>query len=773
MIETSSKIVQFKNDLSMIIKKYEVVGHELKPDQQMKLISILERIGIIAIRSNEYNSERGKHMFCVLTEYSEKMPTKPINVDQWDYSFNQLGNAIKIEIKNPNQRSFIEDFYLRKAQHILKGENRLWVYKGNSGRQFYEISPFNSSDEIDGYRRYDLSTKYIEDIGLSINVEVKTAYFTKFPVEYYFLNNLEEKFAKLSERYKDLEYLKYKGTLLFKGPNYFTKCYFVEFCRELNLSTTPSFSINSKKYEHAYDYYRKEYPEYGVKPDDTAALVSFPFGDNTRRENYVPAKKIFLRVMNSALEGDLSREDKINPKERKIFVTNFWDKLGNKPFGDNYAGLESDFYRPSARNSGSIKLPTLKFGNKVKLKPPQILNKEEYKSHYRKVLENLGKNGCYFVPKVMDRNLHFVFPKNVSDKAKERFVDDLTKTISIITKYDIEPIVNPYEDATSACMDLQNSDQPGMVAFVFENVDPATYYNISYELSSWKIKRITSYELNKKFNRMELEKKYSFSSTKKMKEERKWDSFINLIAFGIVQELGCIPYTFEEKLNYGMHIVIDVSEKFQFFGIGLMIYSDEMPYPVIDSITKPKRKRNDIIEPPILEKYFREILKRNSATIKQYEITKVLALRDGQEFGTEYDSLNKVITEFKGNELPDNFSLDFVEYHKNTANEVRLWESVNARETQNVLEGTYVKLDNKTLLLATTGVGTLGQGTARPILIYAKHANPDLDKIAFDVFISSQLNYNSPSVSQRLTLLAKRIDDLLLEKKAQYVEQLR
>jgi hypothetical protein len=373
----------------------------------------------------------------------------------------------------------------------------------------------------------------------------------------------------------------------------------------------------------------------------------------------------------------------------------------------------------------------------------------------------------------MDRNLHFVFPKSVSDKAKERFVNDLTQTISSITKCDIEPIVNPFEEAISSCLDLQNNEQPGIVSFVFENNDPATYYNISYELNNWKIKRITSNELNKKFNRMEWEKNHSYFNNKNMKEKRTWNSFINLIAFSIVQELGCIPYIFEEKLNYGMHIIIDVSEKFQFFGIGLMIYSDGMPYPVIDSIIKQKRKRNDIVEAPLLEKYFREIIKRNAEVIKRSGITKALALRDGQEFGTEYDSLTKVIKEHRGNELPDTFTLDFIEYHKSTTNEIRIWESFKNRESENVLEGKYVKLDSKTLLLATTGTGTLGQGTARPIYIYSKYGNVDLDKIAFDVFSTSQLNYNSPSVAQRLTLLAKRIDDSLLEKKAQYVEQLR
>ena len=772
MIETTSKIVRFKNDLSMIIQNYEVIGHELKPADQMKLISILEKIGITAIRYNEYNSDKDKDIFYVLTECREKIPIKSINVDKWEYTFKLTNNPIKIEIKNPKQRNLIEEFYLRKARSILNKDKSLWVYKGNSARQFYEDAPFDSSGEINGYRRYDLSAKYIDNTGLAINVEVKTAFFTKFPVEYYYLNNLQEKFAKLSERYRELEYLKYKGTLLFKGPNYFTKCYFIEYCNDLTLGTTPSFSIKGDKFQNSYDYYQRLYPKYDITPDDKVALVSFPFGNNSQ-ENYVPAKKIFLRVMNSALEGDLSKEDKISPEERKILITKFWNKLGNKPFGDNYAGLEDNFYHPSIKNSGRIELPTLIFGNKIKLKPSQITTQREYKLHYQNVLKYLQKNGCYFVPKVMDRNLHFVFPKSVSDPAKERFINDLTQAISNITKYDIEPIVNPCDNATSACLDLKSNGQPGIVAFVFENYDNATYYNISYELNDWKIKRITSKELNKKFNRMEWEKNQARDGNNKLREKSKWDSFIELIAFGIIQELGCIPYLFEEKLNYGMHLIIDVSERFQFFGIGLMCYSDKMPYPVIDSIIKQKRKRNDIVETPLLEKYFKEILIRNSEIIKDYNITKALCLRDGQEFGSEYESLNKVITELKGKALPDTFSLDFVEYHKSTANEIRIWESLKEGVTENVLEGTYVKLDNKTFLIATTGSGTLGQGTARPILIHSKYDNVNLDKVAFDVFMYSQLNYNSPSKAQRLTLLAKIIDDSLLEKKAQYVEQLR
>lgn len=764
--------MKYNTDLSIIVRKYKVIGHDLKPNQQMKLISILEKRGIVAIKDVEFDRVSKERIFYVLVECKDRMPSSPITIDGWNFTFQQVDGTIKLDLKNPNHRKWIEEFYLRNCQATINRSTDLWVYKGNSRRQFYEPNPFDSSDEIEGFRRFDLSSKYIDTAGLAINVEVKTAYFTKYPVEYYFLNGHEDRFAELTMRFQDLEYVKYKGTLLFKGPNFFTKCYFVKFCKGLTLSTTPPISIDGKNYDNVFDYYKQEYPQYNVSENDTVALVSFAF-DGGGGEKYVPAKKLFLRVMNSAIEGDLSHEDKISPEERIRLIHSFWKRLGDKPFGNNLVGVCDGLYSPN-ENWGQIMLPGLLFGNRVVKAPPSNKQASEYKSHYRQVLDYLKKYGCYFVPKVIDRKLHFVFPGSVFENAKTQFVNDLISVLNHITKCEIEPIVNGNDNYISACQELLNNESTGIVAFTFEDNDPSTYYNISYELENWKIQHITSRELLRKYRQLERDRNNRpIGDPRKSKGEKNWDSFIHLIAFGIIQELGCIPYVFQPCLNYQMHIKIDVSEKFQFFGIGMMIYNNDMPYPVIDPIIKPKLKRNDIVESPKLEKYFRELLLRNSALIKKHNICKALALKDGQEFGTEYEALLKVVSEMKGKELPENFTLDFIEYHKDTANEIRIWDRASQNRAENVLEGTYVKLDSRTALLATTGAGTLSQGTAQPIYLHSKYADLNMDEIAFDVFMTSQLNFNSPSVAQRLTLLAKRIDDLLREKKAQSVEQLK
>jgi hypothetical protein len=54
-------------------------------------------------------------------------------------------------------------------------------------------------------------------------------------------------------------------------------------------------------------------------------------------------------------------------------------------------------------------------------------------------------------------------------------------------------------------------------------------------------------------------------------------------------------------------------------------------------------------------------------------------------------------------------------------------------------------------------------------LIKKKYTNCDLVKVLEDIFITSQLNFSSPRVSQRLTYPAKRTDEQLKDKMAQEI----
>ncbi|MCG8446377.1 MAG: hypothetical protein MI753_11735, partial [Hyphomicrobiales bacterium] len=151
-----------------------------------------------------------------------------------------------------------------------------------------------------------------------------------------------------------------------------------------------------------------------------------------------------------------------------------------------------------------------------------------------------------------------------------------------------------------------------------------------------------------------------------------------------------------------------------------------------------------------------------------------LVLRDGRDCGEEYQAIESVVSTLKQeNILPYSFSFEFAEYHKTSRKGLRIWDR-NGESIDNALEGSYTILDEYQAVLNTTGNGTLMQGTASPLLIVGKYSpNMNINNVIEDIYLTSQLNFSSPSVAQRLTYPAKRVDDQLIERRAQEVERIK
>ncbi len=383
----------------------------------------------------------------------------------------------------------------------------------------------------------------------------------------------------------------------------------------------------------------------------------------------------------------------------------------------------------------------------------------------------MKENGCYYVPPTLERDIHFIFPSSLTENNKNRLIEDLTKEVTSLTAKSVEPIDHVYDkdEHLSVIYQLKTNYEKGTVVFVFDTNEPSMYYTISQELQGWKIIRLTKQELSRKFNKL----------NNHPKGKSYWETYISLNAFKVVSELGCIPYMFEGELNYEAQLVIDVSENFSHFGLGLLIFNKKMTRPIFDYIIKPNPdSRNDLINSAMLEKYLLELLSKHLVTFNKYDINKLLVLRDGKENSSEYEIFAKVINMLKTQRprstilLSPNFDFLFIEYHKKSLKSIRLFESINGN-IHNPLEGSWLRINTSTAILMNTGVGTLTQGTSSPILIKSNYKEIDLIPVLKDIFLTSQLNFGSPRVAQKLTYLAKRIDDLLKERRAQEVIKLK
>lgn len=755
-METNIRIVNYGNNLFLSVRKVSISKTDLTSDELHTICTLLKNRKIAATPYAENDQ------YFLLIQSHDVFKSLQIELEnsknkgtKFTVLLNSLSDVIKLEIKNPAQRKLIEELYLKRIQINILQKTSLKIIK-KSPNVYYDTKPIEKEEDqesdIVAYRRYFVFAEYIEGQGLGFGVDIGNSYFTRNSVEEFYATGNQERFHYLRER----QSTEYKGTLLYKGPKGYSRCYFDRYDGKTTILNTDPFSYAGVKYTDSFDYFKRNYPDFPLKETDKIAFVSFK-GMGTLP---VPAKCLFLAVSTENITEEFN-QDRYTAQQKRNLIDGFWNML-RQPFGYNYLDLNKNYYVPK-EDGGTFDLPPIMYGGKQVLNPPSVKNPYLYKKYYLNKYLKLKETGCYYVPPVMEREVHFIFPEETPVPNSNRLVDDIVKDVSLLTKKSIEAIDHTYKrgEHLSAIYDLKNNYDLGTVVFVFDSQDPSIYYNISQELQGWKIIRLTKQELGRKYNKLKNHPK----------GKSNWETYVSLNSFKIVTELGCIPYIFNAKLEYNAQLIIDVSEKYSHFGLGLLIYKEGMPTPIFDYIIKPNPdSKNDLINPYLLEKYLTELLSSHLETFKKYGINRLLALRDGIENKSEYDVFLKVIKNLKEKDrgLAEDFDFAFIEYHKKSLKSIRLFDFQNG-EFRNPLEGSWFKINRHSAILMNTGEGTLTQGTSSPVLIKSNYKDIDLIAVLKDIFLTSQLNFGSPRVAQKITYLAKRIDDLLKEKRAQEV----
>jgi hypothetical protein len=199
-----------------------------------------------------------------------------------------------------------------------------------------------------------------------------------------------------------------------------------------------------------------------------------------------------------------------------------------------------------------------------------------------------------------------------------------------------------------------------------------------------------------------------------------------------------------------------------------------MTLPIFDCVTKRKTdKKKEIINEEFLKDEFYKLISNYSEVIIENSVDSFLVTRDGNDCGIEFEVMKAVLDLLKNEgKVPLNLSCTFIEYHKSSRKEIRLWEA-NDVHTDNILEGSYFKPNIETAIMSTTGAATLSQGTSDPIVLVNTENSNEFNRAIEDIFVNSQFNFSSPKKAQRLTLVAKRADDQLKEKRSQEIKRIR
>ena len=772
---TFTRIVKPGKDLAMEVQIIKLKNHNNLSGKQIQTIcSALGNHHKIA--ATPYRID-GMQAIAVNANMNVPCDSKQVDNNKKEkltVTFDFSSSNVILQFSNPAHRQMLADLYVR---NLVIRINNTHIYKrisSDSHRIFYERKAFYKERDIGAFRRFALSDVIIDDVGIGINIAVSTAFFSLKSVAQYYSEGNQERLHELMDRMslntnnKNNQGRERRGTLTFYAPNRIQTCYFEKFLVGETCGSSYPNTIEGKRYENLMEYYEKE--EGFIKHDDSVAVVSFRELSNVR----VPAKKLYVRVFNDKLPWTLSNTDKIDPENREYEVNKFWDSIGEKPNGNNYNDFQSNrFYKPSPNRSGVIKLPGLVFGKNGKsqnmiLPAPNRLNYKSYKEHFQNRKRYLDRYGCYHVPPTIEQEIYFPFPEsaNLPESLKERLASDVCNKVSQLTNSDIEYIMSDFSRHIEAAYTLKQEaeDETGMTVFTFDGRNPAAYYQISSELSGWGLKRLTVKELKKKYRLLQEGK------------QNKWDSYIDLIAYDVIQEMNCVPWVLTKKLNYDIHLAIDVSEKFKYYNLSLMIQNEDMPFPIF--LNNTYRKTDDYretINAEFLEDGIRSILEDARYNIGDTLNSKnMLIYRDGKDCEKEFFTIQKIIPNLiETGFLNTDLQWDFVEYRKSMMQKLRIYDNFNGKAYR-ALEGAYFDVHtNDWTIIATTGAATVRQGTPKPISVKNTFTNGDLAKIREDLFLASQYNFSSPSVAQRLSHPLKKADEELQKKMAEEVKGLR
>ncbi len=152
-----------------------------------------------------------------------------------------------------------------------------------------------------------------------------------------------------------------------------------------------------------------------------------------------------------------------------------------------------------------------------------------------------------FLQRCLGQKYILFFPAQFQSRPGKKYADDTLAYLKKLTRneIDFEVIILPtYQNYLQATVSLKNDHENGMVVFVFDDTNPATYSLIDFELKGWSLKRATAQELLRKYKPMSKTNQSLQGAPFYEKAKREWESYIEMGALGIIQKLNCVPLLF-------------------------------------------------------------------------------------------------------------------------------------------------------------------------------------------------------------------------------------
>jgi hypothetical protein len=381
--------------------------------------------------------------------------------------------------------------------------------------------------------------------------------------------------------------------------------------------------------------------------------------------------------------------------------------------------------------------------------PPRTATVKDYRRYFSDRLTKLNDGGLYHFEHSLGTGLWVVTPVaggDWSDQIHDHFLRDFTKCLENISGQTFRVQVLREADCERLATRLGQAE-PSTAVIVFDErqADGAAYFLLSHALRDWRLKRITRRVIQRTWRAVQDAR----GSEERQRCEREWNDVILHCVLDTLTQMDAVPWRLT-SWPYDAGLVIDVSDGRKFFALSFLLCRDESQRPgfwqYADAWPKPD-PGHDAINGVVLQDRVAKLL--DSYTGSSFApIRSLLVLRDGRTAPGEEAALRQGLDRWRsGGQLLPDATIDFVDCHKRSVKDLRMWEA--GAETNNILEGRAVYLDGQAALVSCTGAATLPRSaTAEPMLLIGR-PGVDMRRASSAVFALAQLNFASPKKAHR------------------------
>jgi hypothetical protein len=697
----------------------------------------------------------------------------PVSREKWRAELEDSGQSIRLELERTRDRITIATLLERALVRTFERREGYWRLS-NSIRRWYLDRPVATVGDIDVVPRLSFGTATLGELGVGVAFESGYLYRSTMTLADFFDENINR--YEQSERRRSFDRLRSrderrKGTLLYDlGRNRVHVCYFVRFTEGLTCATTGPVL----QWPSLLEYYRDRHPHLVIEPDDAAVEVSFR---GISQPVVVAAKLLRVRVMadeSQSLFG-LNAYKSQSPWVRREAAFRGWDRSQSEVKWLLGLRLEGDLWTPDESRRELLPCPTLQFAKGRTIFPPRQPTVDEYRRYYQDRISRLRNGGVYQYEQAIERKIHLVTPiagSRWTDGLQQAFAEDFVAALQdfVGRGFKLEIV---REDDPDQIVERLGVYPPGTAVVVFGDRGPADtpgYYLLSHGLPSWRLKRLTRHQVERKWEAIEKAR----TDNDRRKARRRWRDMIVSSVLDTLDQMDATPWRID-GFPYEACIAIDVGEGRRFFAVSALICRNERDEPSflrMSGVWPKADSQHESINPRMLRDKLVELFPKVAGD-GFVPIRSLLFLRDGHTPGEEPRGIGEGVRRLQERRIlaPD-AEVAVADVHKRTVKGLRLW-SIDEGRIQNALEGHAVYLDERTALVACTGAATLAfHQTVDPCLLVA-HGEAEIRRVSRAYHALAQLNYTNPAKARRLAQPLWESDARLQQRIAQDMRDIR